>query len=279
LRSIWEYEGSPETRAGLRLMAYLYPRPGELRKAKWPEFDLDNKTWVLPKERMKMRKEHKKPLPDAAIAVLKDLHNLTGYRELVFPSYQSPLRPMNENTFNSALRRMGYSKTEATAHGFRASASSLLNESRKWSPDAIEAELAHVGADDVCRVLTHVKKQRHPIKNKVIVLLSFKAGLRAYEIAGLDWTMVLQTNGEVSDSIIISKDIAKNKSGRNIPMNKSLAIALVKLHRFMNKPSYGAVIQSERIRPMTARSIVNWFASTYAIKALSYACSSALAAR
>lgn len=151
LRSVWEYEGSPETRAGLRLMAYLYPRPGELRKAKWSEFDLENKTWTLPKERMKMRKEHKKPLPNAAIEILEDLHNLTGYRELVFPSYQSPLRPMSENTFNSALRRMGYSKTEATAHGFRASASSLLNESGKWSADAIEAELAHVGADEVRR--------------------------------------------------------------------------------------------------------------------------------
>lgn len=151
LCSVWDYEGSPETRAGLRLMAYLYPRPGELRKAKWSEFDLENKTWTLPKERMKMRKEHKKPLPNAAIEILEDLHNLTGYRELVFPSYQSPLRPMSENTLNSALRRMGYSKTEATAHGFRASASSLLNESGKWSADAIEAELAHVGADEVRR--------------------------------------------------------------------------------------------------------------------------------
>jgi len=119
-------------------------------------------------------------------------------------------------------------------------------------------------ADDVCRVLAHVKKQRHPIRNKVIVLLSFKAGLRACEIAGLDWTMVLQTDGQVSDSITISKDIAKNDSGRCIPVNRDLAAALSTLHKTMQRPLSGPVIQSERKRRMTARSIVNWFANTYA---------------
>lgn len=119
-------------------------------------------------------------------------------------------------------------------------------------------------ADAVCRVLAHVEQQRHPIRNKVIVLLSFKAGLRACEIAGLDWTMVLQTNGEVSESISVSGDIAKNNSGRNIPVNQDLALALRNLHRWMGYPSTGPVIQSERLRRMTARSIVNWFARTYA---------------
>lgn len=149
LRAVWNYDGSPETCAGLKLMAYLYPRPGELRQAKWSEFNLDEATWTIPKERMKMRRAHKKPLPEAAIEVLKTLQTLTGHRKLVFPSYQSPLRPMSENTLNAALRRMGFTKTEVTAHGFRASASSLLNESGLWAPDAIEAELAHVGADEV----------------------------------------------------------------------------------------------------------------------------------
>ncbi|MEP1441603.1 MAG: integrase arm-type DNA-binding domain-containing protein [Hyphomicrobiales bacterium] len=149
LKSVWSYEGMPETIAGLKLMAYLYPRPGELRQAEWSEFDLEAKTWSIPVERMKMRRPHKKPLPDAAVEVLRELHTLTGHRDLVFPSYQSPRRPMSENTLNHALRRMGYDKTQVTAHGFRASASSLLNESGKWNPDAIEAELAHVGADEV----------------------------------------------------------------------------------------------------------------------------------
>lgn len=149
LKSIWDYEGMPETIAGLKLMAYLYPRPGELRQAEWKEFDLEAKTWNIPETRMKMRRPHKKPLSNAAVTVLQDLQQLTGHRDLVFPSYQSPRRPMSENTLNHALRRMGYDKTQVTAHGFRASASSLLNESGKWNPDAIEAELAHVGADDV----------------------------------------------------------------------------------------------------------------------------------
>ncbi|MEP4703345.1 MAG: integrase arm-type DNA-binding domain-containing protein [Hyphomicrobiales bacterium] len=149
LKSVWQYEGMPETIAGLKLMAYLYPRPGELRQAEWSEFDLEAKTWSIPVERMKMRRPHKKPLSEAAVDVLKELHTLTGHRDLVFPSYQSPRRPMSENTLNHALRRMGYDKTQVTAHGFRASASSLLNESGKWNPDAIEAELAHVGADEV----------------------------------------------------------------------------------------------------------------------------------
>ncbi|MEL7229756.1 MAG: integrase arm-type DNA-binding domain-containing protein, partial [Pseudomonadota bacterium] len=149
LKAVWNYDGSPETRAGLKLMAYLYPRPGELRHAEWSEIDLEKAIWTLPKERTKMRREHTKHLPPQAIKVLEELRELTGHRALVFPSYQSPLRPMSENTLNAALRRLGFSKTEATAHGFRAFASSLLNESGKWSPDAIEAELAHVGADEV----------------------------------------------------------------------------------------------------------------------------------
>ena len=149
LRAVWHYEGAPETCAALKLMAYLYPRPTELRAASWSEFDLENATWTIPKERMKTRKLHKKPLPNAAIKILKELQLLTGHRKLVFPSYQSPLRPMSENTLNAAIRRMGFTKTEATAHGFRASASSLLNESGLWQEDAIEAELSHVGADEV----------------------------------------------------------------------------------------------------------------------------------
>jgi integrase len=151
LRAVWGYEGMTETRAALQLMALLYPRPGELRQAEWGEFDLDGGVWTIPAARMKMRREHKKPLPAAAVAILRDLHTLTGRGRLVFPSVQSAMRPMSENTLNSALRRMGFSSAEASAHGFRATASTLLNESGKWLSDAIEAELAHVGADEVRR--------------------------------------------------------------------------------------------------------------------------------
>jgi len=149
--AIWGYDGTPETCAALKLMCLLYPRPGELRQAEWSEFDFDKATWTIPAHRAKMRREHRKPLPHAAIEILLDLRRLTGNRALVFPSIRSPQRPISENTLNGALRRLGYTQGEATAHGFRASASSLLNESGKWHPDAIEAELGHLGADQVRR--------------------------------------------------------------------------------------------------------------------------------
>lgn len=151
LRAIWDYAGTPETRAALKLMAMLYPRPGELRQAEWSEFDLEKAVWTIPASRTKMRREHRKPLSPLAVAVLFDLRNHSGNRRMAFPSIQSPERPLSENTMNAALRRMGFSQSEMTSHGFRASASSLLNESGQWSPDAIEAELGHVGADEVRR--------------------------------------------------------------------------------------------------------------------------------
>ena len=151
LRSIWGYEGQLETCACLQLMAYLYPRPGELRLAEWSEFDLDKRVWTIPASRTKMRRQHTKPLPKQAVAILRDLHKHNGDGKLVFPSVRSRFRAISENTMNAALRRLGYATDEATAHGFRATASTLLNEDGQFSPDAIEAELAHVGADLVRR--------------------------------------------------------------------------------------------------------------------------------
>ncbi len=98
-----------------------------------------------------MRREHKKPLSALAVEVLRDLQRHTGNRRLVFPSTQYAERPLSENTMNAALRRMGFSNSEATSHGFRASASSPLNEAGLWNADAIEVELGHADADDVRR--------------------------------------------------------------------------------------------------------------------------------
>jgi integrase len=151
LRAIWDYPGAATTRLALQLMALLYPRPGELRQAEWTEFDLDKAIWVIPAARTKMRREHRKPLSGPAVALLRELHRLTGQGRLIFPAVHSTRRPLSENTMNSALRRMGFTKDEATSHGFRATASTLLNESRKWHADAIEVELGHVGADEVRR--------------------------------------------------------------------------------------------------------------------------------
>ncbi len=144
--AIWEYEsGAPSTRAALKLMALLYTRPGELRLALWEEFDLEAATWTIPASRTKMRREHVKHLPQLAIQILKDVRHETGSNYRVFPSSIARDKPISENTMNQALRRMGFEKDQHTSHGFRASASTLLNESGLWNSDAIEAELAHLG--------------------------------------------------------------------------------------------------------------------------------------
>ncbi|MCW2314892.1 integrase [Rhodoblastus acidophilus] len=144
LRSIDGYEGTPEVRAALKLLALTFVRPGELRNAFWSEFDLDAGRWVIPEGRMKMRRPHRVPLAPQAVGILRELHAITGRGALLFPGVRSADRPMSENTMNAALRRLGYGKDEMTGHGFRAAASSLLNESGKWNADAIEAQLAHV---------------------------------------------------------------------------------------------------------------------------------------
>ncbi len=141
---------NPVSGAALQLMVLLYPRPGELRQATWAEFDLEKATWIIPADRMKLRVEHVKPLPKQAIEVLKRLHILTGPNGFVFPANGRGARPMSENTMNIALRRMGFGN-EHTSHGFRATASTLLNASNHFSVDAIERSLAHQDGDAVRR--------------------------------------------------------------------------------------------------------------------------------
>ena len=151
LRSIREYDGTPEVRTALELSALLFPRPGEIRQAHWTEFDLTTAVWSVPAGRMKMRREHRVPLSTQAVAILRDLHAITGWGQFLFPSVRSGKKPFSDNALNAALRRMGFTKGEATAHGFRATASTILNESGKWSVDAIERQLAHKDADAVRR--------------------------------------------------------------------------------------------------------------------------------
>ncbi len=151
LRAIDSFEGQPTTVAALQLMALLFPRPGELRAAEWTEFDLDKAVWTIPAARMKMRRPHRSPLSIQAVAVLKHLRNIYGTGILVFPSVRTATRPISDVALIAALRRIGYAKEEVSPHGFRASASSLLNESGKWNADAIERQLAHVENNDVRR--------------------------------------------------------------------------------------------------------------------------------
>ncbi|HEY5236984.1 MAG TPA: integrase arm-type DNA-binding domain-containing protein [Rhizomicrobium sp.] len=151
LRTIDGFTGQPTTRAALMLMALLFPRPGELRGAEWTEFNLEEAVWTIPAPRTKMRREHRVPLALQVIALLQQLHLITGRGTLVLPGVRTVRQPMSENTLNAALRRLGYTQNEATAHGFRATASTLLNESGKWTADAIERQLAHVESNDVRR--------------------------------------------------------------------------------------------------------------------------------
>jgi integrase len=151
LRAIAAYEGAPETKAALELLPLTFVRPGELRAAEWSEFDLDAAVWAIPAEKMKMGRPHRVPLAPQAVAILQSVRPITGRGKFVFPSNRSSDRCMSENTVNGALRRLGFAKDEMTGHGFRSSASSMLNESGLWSPDAIERQLAHVDADSVRR--------------------------------------------------------------------------------------------------------------------------------
>jgi len=142
LRAIDDYQGDFTTAKALQLSPYVFVRPGELRKAEWIEVDFDAKQWIIPAEKMKMKRAHIVPLANQAIKILEDIQQLTSHRQYIFPSLRSPRRPMSNNTINAALRRLGYDKTQMTAHGFRSLASTRLNE-LGYKPDLIEKQLAH----------------------------------------------------------------------------------------------------------------------------------------
>lgn len=142
------YEGDPNTVQALRLLLLTTTRPGEVRGARWSEFHPADALWIIPAERMKMRHEHRVPLSRQALQVLETMRPISGGRELVFPSPFYPSKPLSENTFNSALARMGYKNT-ATAHGFRALFSTVTNEHDRSLRDVIERQLAHKDRDQV----------------------------------------------------------------------------------------------------------------------------------
>lgn len=152
LRAIEDYFGDPAVMHALRLTPHVFQRPGELRQMEWIEIDFEKAVWVLPPEKMKMRQPHAVALSRQALAILTSMRELTGKGRYVFPSVRTRARPISENTINAALRRMGYNKDQMTAHGFRTSASSLLNESGRWNPDVIERSLAHMVAGSVRRI-------------------------------------------------------------------------------------------------------------------------------
>lgn len=148
VRAIDGYSGQLVTCIALKLAPMLFVRPGELRQAEWAEINLDQAIWRIPTSKMKMREEHVVPLPAQAIELLRSLQPLTGRGRYVFPGVRSTSRPMSENTITAALRGLGYDRYTMTAHGFRALASTRLNE-MGWAPDLIERQLAHVERNKV----------------------------------------------------------------------------------------------------------------------------------
>lgn len=158
LRAIDGYSGQPTTEAAMRLAPYLFVRPGELRAAEWIEFDLvgAEPIWRVPAARTKMRKGLLVPLASQVVAILGELHSLTGPDGLVFPSLTNSNRPLSENAVTAALRRMGYSGDQMTWHGFRTIASTLLRE-QGWNDELIERQLGHEVGSDVKRAYDKAK--------------------------------------------------------------------------------------------------------------------------
>ncbi|MEJ1161330.1 site-specific integrase [Prosthecomicrobium sp. N25] len=151
LQAIDGYQCQPATKVALQLLALLVPRPGELRLAKWDEFDLEGKVWSIPAARTKMRRPHKIPLPRQAIEMLEEYHKVARRSDLVFAGTTNAQKPISENTLNQALRRVGFGPDQMTSHGFRATFATIANESGLWHADAIERQLAHVEQNAIRR--------------------------------------------------------------------------------------------------------------------------------
>lgn len=147
MRSIHSYSGHPFAAAALKLSPLVFVRPGELRSAEWAEINLDASEWRISGSKMKMRLDHLVPLSAQAVDILRAMHPLTGHGKYVFPSIRTGARCMSENTINAALRSMGYAKDVMTAHGFRATARTIMDEVLGERVDLIEHQLAHAVKD------------------------------------------------------------------------------------------------------------------------------------
>ncbi len=148
LKAINSYRGDILTLQAMKLLAYTFVRTGELIGARWEEFDWTREEWLIPAERMKMGREHIVPLARQPIAVLEDIKKLTGHREFIFFAAANQEKHLSNCAILGALRRMGYAG-RMTGHGFRALASTILNEQRKYHPDVIERQLAHTERNEV----------------------------------------------------------------------------------------------------------------------------------
>lgn len=156
LQKLSVYDGHPQTKLAVTLLMLTFVRTTELRGATWEELDLDRGEWRIPAERMKMRRDHIVPLSRQAIAAFTELQRLNGQWKYVVPNAHKPLKHMSENAVLYALYRMGY-HNRTTGHGFRHTASTILNESGLFSADAIERQLAHVQGNKVRAAYNHAQ--------------------------------------------------------------------------------------------------------------------------
>ncbi|GLR10938.1 hypothetical protein GCM10007905_36580 [Mixta theicola] len=173
-------QGRQLTRLAVTLTLHLFIRSSEQRFARWNEIDFRHKVWIIPATReaidnvrysgrgAKMRTPHIVPLSHQAIAILKQIKEISGHLDLVFPGDHNPYKPMSENTVNRALRLMGYcTKTDVCGHGFRAMACSALVESELWSKDAVEWQMSHQERNSVRAAYIH--RAEHPDARKAMM--------------------------------------------------------------------------------------------------------------
>ncbi|RLB37453.1 MAG: integrase [Deltaproteobacteria bacterium] len=180
LLAIDSFSGSFVVRQALKLAPLVFVRPGELRRAEWTEIELEEGLWTIPAEKMKKKRAHLVPLSRQAIEILRELEPLTGSGKYVFPSVRTNARPISENTLNAALRRLGYSKEEMVAHGFRTMASTRLHE-MGWPSHVIEMQLAHVDRNSVRAVYNraeYLEERKHMMQAWADYLDALKAGRR-----------------------------------------------------------------------------------------------------
>lgn len=152
MRAINGYHGWATITAALKIQAYCFQRPGETRLMEWSELNLDRAIWTIPATKMKMRRNHDVPLSRQAIQVLRSMREISRGGRYVFQSKAYRKEVISENAMNSALHNMGFLSEEHTPHGFRSTASSLLNESMLFHPDAIEVQLAHLDRNSIRRI-------------------------------------------------------------------------------------------------------------------------------
>jgi integrase len=154
MQAIETYQGYPSTCGALKLSPHVFQRPGEIRMMKWADVDLEGARWTIQEQDSKMRRRHDVPLSHQAASIIRSMVPVSSDSQFVFPAFHTPKRPISENSVNQALKRLGFGQS-MTAHGFRSTASSLLNESRLWHPDVIERALAHQVGSSIRSAYNH----------------------------------------------------------------------------------------------------------------------------